>query len=305
MNKIVVISGPTASGKSSFGVNIAKQINGEIISCDSMQIYKGMDIGTAKVSVNEMRGVAHHMIDVVDPKDEYSVGEYSLQANKIINDIISRGKMPIVVGGTGLYIDSILYPMSFGGYKNEEVRKSLEEECAKFGNEYMYNMLVQIDPVDAEKIHPNNIKRVLRALEIYRVTGKCKSNMMDTERYMQYVCCMVVLNPNREHLYKKINSRVDNMFDMGLVQEIRSLLSNGISFKDQSMQAIGYKEFEEFFENNIDEGTLREKIKQNSRNYAKRQITWLKKYDFARWFDPQTELSVAEEYILNNIRGNL
>ncbi|MDE6758571.1 MAG: tRNA (adenosine(37)-N6)-dimethylallyltransferase MiaA [Clostridia bacterium] len=305
MNKIVVISGPTASGKSTFGVNIAKKINGEIISCDSMQIYKRMNIGTAKISIDEMQGVAHHMIDVVEPEDEFSVGEYSLQANDIIKDIISRGKMPIIVGGTGLYIDSILYPMTFGGNKSEEIRRSLEEEHAKFGNEYMYNKLVKIDPVDAEKIHPNNVKRVLRALEIYLVTGKCKSSMMDEERQKQYDSCMVVLNPNRELLYKKIDLRVDKMFNEGLTEEVRGLLADGVSFNHQSMQAIGYKEFREFFENQIDGNVLREKIKQNSRNYAKRQITWLKKYDFAKWFDPQTQLSFAGDYILNNIRGNL
>lgn len=303
MNKIVIISGPTASGKTAFSVDIAKKIDGEIISCDSMQIYKDMNIGTAKVSLKEMQGIRHHMIDVVNPWEEFSVGEYALRTNKIIDDIICRGKLPIIVGGTGLYIDAILYPMSFGGNKNEEVRKSLEEECEKFGKEYMHGLLAQIDPSDAEKIHPNNIKRVLRALEIYRVTGKCKSSMIDAERQMQYDCCMAVLSPNRETLYKKIDMRVDCMFDNGLIDEVKSLLSSGVSFDNQSMQAIGYKELKEYFENNIDSEVAREKIKQNSRNYAKRQITWLKKYNFAKWFDTQSEIGKAEEYIMNYVRG--
>ncbi|MDE5549072.1 MAG: tRNA (adenosine(37)-N6)-dimethylallyltransferase MiaA [Clostridia bacterium] len=303
MNRIIIISGPTASGKSAFGVDIAKKVNGEIISCDSMQIYKNMDIGTAKISISEMQGVKHHMIDIVNPWEEFSVGEYALQANNIITEIICKGKVPIIVGGTGLYIDAILYPMSFGGNKNEEIRKSLEEECAKFGKEYMHGLLAQIDPSDAEKIHPNNVKRVLRALEIYRVTGKSKSSMVDTERQLQYDCCMAVLNSNREALYKRIDLRVDSMFEEGLLDEVKCLLSSGVSFDSQSMQAIGYKEFRDFVENNADINVIKDKIKQNSRNYAKRQITWLKKYEFAKWFDPMTEIGLAEEYILQYIRS--
>lgn len=303
MNKIVIISGPTASGKSALGVDIAKKINGEIVSCDSMQIYKDMNIGTAKVTFDEMQGVKHHLIDVVNPCEEFSVGEYALCANKIIEEIISGGKVPIIVGGTGLYIDAILYPMSFGGNKNEEIRKSLEEECEKYGKEYMHGLLAQIDPIDAQKIHPNNVKRVLRALEIYRVTGKCKSSMLDDERQIQYDCCMVVLSPKREALYERIDLRVDAMFENGLIDEVKSLLSGGVTFDNQSMQAIGYKEFKDYFEKNVNLSEVKEKIKQNSRNYAKRQITWLKKYQFAKWFDTQTEIDMAKDYILKNIRG--
>ncbi len=302
MIKVFVIAGPTASGKSAFGVDIAKEINGEIISCDSMQIYKRMNIGTAKISIEEMDGVVHHLIDIVEPNEEFSVGEYSFRANELIGDIASRGKVPIVVGGTGLYIDSILYPMSFGGCKNIAIRKSLEEDCEKYGKEYMHALLREIDPLDAEKIHPNNVKRVLRALEIYKTTGERKSDMQISQRKLQYDCCMTVLDIARDVLYKRIDSRVDDMFERGLTKEVDALLEEGISFDGQSMQAIGYKEFRLLYEKKIAEDEVKEKIKQNSRNYAKRQITWLKKYEFAKWFDSMTSRNEAREYILENLR---
>ncbi len=302
MIKVFVIAGPTASGKSAFGVDIAKEINGEIISCDSMQIYKRMNIGTAKISIEEMDGVVHHLIDIVEPNEEFSVGEYSFRANELIGDIASRGKVPIVVGGTGLYIDSILYPMSFGGCKNIAIRKSLEEDCEKYGKEYMHALLREIDPLDAEKIHPNNVKRVLRALEIYKTTGERKSDMQISQRKLQYDCCMTVLDIARDVLYKRIDSRVDDMFERGLTKEVDALLEEGISFDGQSMQAIGYKEFRLLYEKKITEDEVKEKIKQNSRNYAKRQITWLKKYEFAKWFDSMTSRNEAREYILENLR---
>ena len=302
MIKVFVIAGPTASGKSAFGVDIAKEINGEIISCDSMQIYKRMNIGTAKISIEEMDGVVHHLIDIVEPNEEFSVGEYSFRANELIGDIVSRGKVPIVVGGTGLYIDSILYPMSFGGCKNIAIRKSLEEDCEKYGKEYMHALLREIDPLDAEKIHPNNVKRVLRALEIYKTPGARKSDMQISQRKLQYDCCMTVLDIARDVLYKRIDSRVDDMFERGLTKEVDALLEEGISFDGQSMQAIGYKEFRLLYEKKITEDEVKEKIKQNSRNYAKRQITWLKKYEFAKWFDSMTSRNEAREYILENLR---
>ena len=299
MNKIVIISGATASGKSDFAIDIAKKLGGEIISCDSMQVYKSMNIGTAKIKPNEMRGVAHHMIDVVEPTEQFSVGEYSQMAKRIIDGICNRGKVPIVVGGTGLYIDSIIYPMTFGGSKDVGIRSELEREYEEFGTEYMYNKLVEIDPEDAKKIHPNNVKRVLRALEIYKVSGKCKSDMRELGRELDYDCRMIVLNPPRDLLYERINKRVDLMFEEGLRAEVVNLLKSGVTFDMQSMQAIGYKEFKEYFDGKIDEIRLKEVIKQNSRNYAKRQVTWLKKYEFAKWFDLQSQRTQAQEFILN------
>lgn len=192
--------------------------------------------------------------------------------------------------------------MSFGGCKNIAIRKSLEEDCEKYGKEYMHALLREIDPLDAEKIHPNNVKRVLRALEIYKTTGERKSDMQISQRKLQYDCCMTVLDIARDVLYKRIDSRVDDMFERGLTKEVDALLEEGISFDGQSMQAIGYKEFRLLYEKKITEDEVKEKIKQNSRNYAKRQITWLKKYEFAKWFDSMTSRNEAREYILENLR---
>lgn len=303
MNKIVIISGATASGKSAFGVNIAKKIGGEIISCDSMQIYKSMNIGTAKISLEEMQGVRHHLLDIVEPYEDFSVGQYAMVAKPVIDELLSKGIIPVIVGGTGLYIDAILYPMSFGGNKNEDIRRALEEGVIKYGKEYMHQKLATIDPQDAAKIHPNNVKRVLRALEIYYTTGKCKSDMLNSEKEMQYECIMTVLDRDREKLYSAIDLRVEKMFESGLESEVEDLIAKGVTFKNQSMQAIGYKEFENYFSNEIDIDCLKDKIKQNTRNYAKRQITWLKKYSFAKWFNAENELNKAEEYIIENLRG--
>ena len=286
MNRIVVISGPTSSGKSRIGVDLAKNFDGEIISCDSMQVYKYMDIGTAKVTLDEMQGVPHHMIDVVEPMGEFSVGEYAKLAEMKINEIISRGKIPFIVGGTGLYIDSILYSMSFGGNRNQDIRYKLQQELEEKGAEYMHAKLMQIDPIDAQKIHPNNTKRVLRALEIYYTTGNCKSELQEVAKPMKYDALLIALDVDREELYQKINNRVDKMLNDGLLQEIESLRSIGVDFSQQSMRAIGYKEFEDYYKGLVSLSNTIEIIKKNSRNYAKRQVTWLKRYEFAKWYKP-------------------
>lgn len=303
MKNIVIIGGATASGKTAVSVEVAEKLNSPVISCDSMQIYKDMNIGTAKVTPQERQGIEHYMIDIVNPIDEYSVGEYSLRAKECIDNILDKGKTPIIVGGTGLYIDSVLYSFSFGGEKDEKIRKELESQLEKFGKDHMYRQLYELDPEDAEKIHPNNTKRVLRALEIYYSTGKVKSQMSQNERKLLYNPCMVVLNPPREILYERINKRVDKMFEEGLEEEVKNLLSQGVDFDKQSMQAIGYKEFKEYFNGNINKSELIEIIKQNSRNYAKRQLTWFKRYDFAKWFDSTTQQSQCIDYILDFCKG--
>lgn len=295
MSKIILVVGATASGKSQVGINLAKRFGGEIVSCDSMQIYKDMNIGTAKVAPYEMQGIPHYMIDVVSADGNFSVGEYSNMANSIITDILSRGKTPIIVGGTGLYVDSILYPMTFGGDKDVQIRQELEDELALYGKEYMHSLLAKIDPEDAEKIHPNNIKRVLRALEIYRATGNCKSNLQEKSKDLKYEACMIALNLDRTLLYDRINARVDKMMEMGLLKEIEELLSKGVDFENQSMQAIGYKEFKEFVRGEVSLEKTIETIKQNSRNYAKRQLTWFKKYDFAKWYSPSDSVEIENE----------
>ncbi len=296
MNKIVVIAGPTASGKSRIGVDLARKFNGEIISCDSMQVYKYMDIGTAKITQEEMQGIPHHMISVADPLKDYSVGEYAKAVEIAIKDVISRGKVPFIVGGSGLYIDSILYPLTFGSNKNNSIRLELQRELEENGAEYMHAKLAAIDPKDAEKIHPNNTKRVLRALEIYQVTGNCKSEMKEVVKPMKYDCLMIALDIDREELYCNINNRVDKMMQDGLLDEISKLNTMGIDFSKQSMQAIGYKEFENYFNGTISIDDTVEIIKKNTRNYAKRQITWLKRYKFAKWLS-----SKEVEEIVNSV----
>ena len=246
MSKLILVVGATASGKSQIGVNLAKKYNGEIISCDSMQVYRDMNIGTAKITSEEMQSIPHYMIDIVNADAQFSVGEYASMADKAINDIISRGKVPIIVGGTGLYVDGILYPMTFGGDKNIEIRAELESQFALYGKEYMHSMLAEIDPIDAQKIHPNNVKRVLRALEIYKTTGTCKSNLQEKNKDLKYEVCMIALDVDRNVLYQRIDTRVDKMFEIGLLNEVKQLLSNGVGFENQSMQAIGYKEFKNY-----------------------------------------------------------
>ncbi len=295
MSKLILVVGATASGKSQIGVNLAKKYNGEIISCDSMQVYRDMNIGTAKITSEEMQSIPHYMIDIVNADAQFSVGEYASMADKAINDIISRGKVPIIVGGTGLYVDGILYPMTFGGDKNIEIRAELESQFALYGKEYMHSMLAEIDPIDAQKIHPNNVKRVLRALEIYKTTGTCKSNLQEKNKDLKYEVCMIALDVDRNVLYQRIDTRVDKMFEIGLLNEVKQLLSNGVGFENQSMQAIGYKEFKNYFNATKTLEETVEIIKQNSRNYAKRQLTWFKKYDFAKWYNPSNILGIEKQ----------
>ena len=295
MSKLILVVGATASGKSQIGVNLAKKYNGEIISCDSMQVYRDMNIGTAKITSEEMQSMPHYMIDIVNADAQFSVGEYASMADEAINDIISRGKVPIIVGGTGLYVDGILYSMTFGGDKNIEIRAELESQFALYGKEYMHSMLAEIDPIDAQKIHPNNVKRVLRALEIYKTTGTCKSNLQEKNKDLKYEVCMIALDVDRNVLYQRIDTRVDKMFEIGLLNEVKQLLSNGVGFENQSMQAIGYKEFKNYFNATKTLEETIEIIKQNSRNYAKRQLTWFKKYDFAKWYNPSNILGIEKQ----------
>lgn len=298
MKKLIIIAGATASGKSSFAINIAKKLNTEIISCDSMQIYKGFDIGTAKANADEMQGVKHHMISVVEPTANYSVGEYVFDVEKIFDKLYSENKIPILCGGTGLYIEGIIYSYSFGSVSDSNLRLSLETELKEKGAEHMYAKLCEIDKEDALKIHPNNTKRVVRALELFYLKGTNKSQL--NEKSLKYDIYLCNLNPPREKLYEQINLRVNKMFEKGLVNEVEDLINSGVRFENQSMKAIGYKEFQEYFENQKPLDSVVELIKQNSRHYAKRQVTWFKRYDFAHNFDSydKTQLEKAENEIL-------
>ena len=278
--KVLVIAGPTAVGKTDLSIKLAKELNGEIISTDSMQIYKYMDIGSAKITKEEMCGVPHHMIDVVDPSTPFSVADYKEMAQKCIDDIISRGKLPILTGGTGLYINALTCNMNFTEAENDlKYRSELEELAEKHGNEYIHNMLKNIDPISYKEIHYNNRKRVIRALEVYKLTKKPFSSFNAGEEFYNgpYDVSYYVLNMGREKLYNRINLRVDIMMEKGLLEECIKLKEMGYNSSVQSMQGIGYKEIFYYLENKISLNEAVEMIKQGSRNYAKRQLTWFRR----------------------------
>lgn len=287
-NKVLIIAGPTAVGKTNLSIELAKKLNGEIVSTDSMQIYKYMDIGSAKITKEEMDGVKHHMIDVVDPDTPFSVAEYKNLASKCIEDIISRGKLPILVGGTGLYINALTCNMDFTEAESDiEYRKELEELADKYGNEYIHKMLKDIDEKSYNDIHYNNRKRVIRALEVYKLTNKPFSsfNLGDELYNGPYDVKYFVLNMNREKLYDRINLRVDIMIKNGLIEECIRLKNMGYTSSMQSMQGIGYKEIFYYLENKISLNEAIELIKKGSRNYAKRQLTWFRRDPRAIFLD--------------------
>lgn len=275
-NKIILIGGPTGVGKTALGIKLANMFNGEIISCDSIAIYKYLDIGSAKPTKEEQSMVIHHQIDIVNPNDEYSVAEFVQSTRKLIEEIISRNKVPIIVGGTGLYMKALLFPYEFmNSSKNEEIRHKYENMAKEFGKEYVYNYLKQIDSESALKLHSNDLKRVIRAIEIYETTGKKKVNNCNKESLYDFH--LIFLNGDRNEIYSKINKRVDLMIAGGLQNEVESLIKNfNLSKDNQSMQGIGYKEWFDYFDNKISKQQLIDNIKINSRHYAKRQITWFK-----------------------------
>lgn len=288
MNKnLLIIAGPTAVGKTDISIKLAKKLNGEIISVDSMQIYKYMDIGSAKVSLDEQNGVPHHLIDFLDPKEEFSVADFKKLAEEKINDIYSRGKLPILVGGTGLYINSLICNLSFTeSEKDDSYRNEINSIAEEKGNEYIHKLLEEVDPAAAKSIHYNNRKRVIRALEVYKNTGKPFSSFVDNDIYnCDYDLHYYVLNMDREKLYGRINKRVDIMIDKGLINEVKSLKAMGLNEDMQSMKGIGYKEILFSLNNKLSLKEAIDKIKQGSRNYAKRQLTWFRKDPRAIFID--------------------
>ena len=301
MNKVVVIAGPTATGKTALSVKLAKEIDGEIISSDSIQIYKKLNIGSAKPTDEEKQGIPHYLMDFVEPDGAYSVADYTKDANEKISDILSRGKTPIIVGGTGLYISSLVDNVSFTDSETDlSVRHRLTEELEKIGIEAMHERLKKIDPVSAEAIHPNNTKRVIRALEIFETTGKTRTEHEAESKLKKspYDFCLIALSCERELLYDRINQRVDIMVKEGLFSEVRELLDSGVSKDAQSMQGIGYKEAVLALTGEITEEESIELIKRNSRNYAKRQLTWFKRGGYT-WFD------CLDEKLYENVRGHI
>lgn len=299
MKNIVIIAGPTASGKTKLSVDLAKAINGEIISADSMQIYKHMNIGTAKIKNEEMEGIPHYLVDEINPKERYTVADFKLRAEKLIVDIIERGKVPIIVGGTGLYINSLIYDLDMGKADTDlEVRKKLETLLEENGVEYMHNKLKEVDLLSSERIHQNNAKRVIRALEVFEVTGKPFSDQYNfrktNDNYNPIYYCLTM---DRSVLYDRINHRIDLMLEEGLVKEVQNLIDMGIDIKAQSMQGLGYKEIVSYLNEEI---TLEEAIyllKRDTRHFAKRQLTWFRREPLVEWIDK--DKFENEEQILN------
>lgn len=280
MNKLVILTGPTAVGKTHLSIQLAKKINGEIISADSIQVYKGMDIGSAKITKEETDGIPHHLIDILEPKEEFNVHIFKKLATKAINDISSRGKIPIIVGGTGFYIQAVLYDINFDDTETDyEYREYLEQLAKDKGNAFLHDMLKEVDPESAAAIHCNNLKRVIRALEYYKQTGKkiSEHNEKERENKSPYNFAYFVLNDKRDKLYNRINQRVDIMFDNGLLKEMETLIAKGYTRDLVSMQGIGYKELFDYFDGKTSLDETKELIKKNTRHFAKRQLTWFRR----------------------------
>ena len=291
---VYIISGPTAVGKSLIAYYLAKRIGGEIVNCDSVQLYKYMDIGSAKPTGREMKEVKHHLYSIVDPADSMTVAAYRKMALECIEDILSRGKTPIVCGGTGLYLNSILYDMDFGAAPDDsERRRELEALAEERGSEYMYQYLQAIDPDAASRIHPNNARKIVRAIEAYEY-GRGIKDLSECPLNPDYDFRFFALNMERQWLYDRINRRVSRLIKDGLVQEVTGLLENGYSRDLPSMKGIGYKEVLGFLDGEYDLFDAKELIMKNTRHYAKRQITWLKRYDFVNWIEISRGETVGE-----------
>lgn len=307
---VLAVAGPTASGKTSLGVALAKEYGGEVISADSMQIYKGMDIASAKPTEEEKEGVPHHLIDFLDRGVTFSAADYVKLAKEKIEDVLSRGKLPIVVGGTGLYISSLLENVKFSeGGSDETLRQELYDFAARNGNDALYARLTAIDPEAAETIHPNNLVRVIRAIEVYHVTGRKFSELKAESRLEEspYDSLIIGLDyADRQILYNRINIRVDEMVKMGLVDEARDLWQKGDM--KTAANAIGFKELIPYFENAMSLEDCIDKIKQETRRYAKRQLTWFRKNERIRWiilgeFDKKTEIFEKSKKCIANYRN--
>lgn len=301
--KVIVICGPTASGKTALSIELAKKINGEIISADSMQIYKDMDIGTAKPDIEEMQGIKHYLLDCISPDVRYSVAEYKQDATKAIEEILQKRKTPIIVGGTGLYVDTLIYGIEYNDIKIDEAyRKELEKKAEEQGLQILYEMAVKIDEEAMRKISSNDKKRIMRVLEIYKATGKTKTQQEIESRKngVKYDYKVFALNMDREVLYNRINLRVDLMIKNGLVEEVKNLKEKYNKFPT-AMQGLGYKEVVEYLEEQITKEEMIEKIKMETRRYAKRQLTWFRKNKETIWLDATKEKDYNVSQIINYI----
>ena len=301
--KVIVICGPTASGKTALSIELAKKINGEIVSADSMQIYKDMNIGSAKPTKEEMEGIKHYLLDFVSPEDRYSVADYKKDATIAINEILQKGKTPIVVGGTGLYIDSLIYNIDYPEIEfDEEYRNSLEKRAEEEGLQNLYEEAKQIDSKAMENISPNDQKRILRVLELYHQTGKTKTEQEIESRKNEvpYDYYVFALNMDREKLYDRINKRVDIMIEQGLIEEVEGIIKKYKTYPT-SMQALGYKEIKEYLNRNVTKEQAIETVKQETRRYAKRQLTWFRKNKQTIWLNALDEKEDNIKKILEEI----
>ena len=286
MTPLIILTGPTAVGKTDLSIQLAKAVDAEIVSADSMQIYKYMDIGSAKVTEEEMQGVKHYLVDEIEPDMPFSVSEYKRMAEEYIDEISSRGKNVIVTGGTGLYLNSLIYDMDFGkSDANQELREELNKKLEEHGPAYMYEKLISLDKEAAERIHPNNTKRVIRAIEVAMSGEKMNDFSKDLRYNKKYRPIIIVLNRDRQALYDRINLRVDIMLKNGLIEEVKGLLEKGYTKDMISMQGIGYKEIIKYFDGEYTLEEAIEIIKRDSRRYAKRQLTWFRRYEDAKWFE--------------------
>lgn len=306
MEKVIVICGPTASGKTSLSIELAKRVNGEIVSCDSMQIYQEMNIGTAKPTLEERQGVKHYLLDFVSPEERYSVADYKKDAKEAMKEIIKKGKTPIVVGGTGLYIDSLIYEIEYPNIEfDEEYRKQLESRVQEEGLEKLYEEAKKIDALAIQKISPNDEKRILRILEIYHATGKTKTEIEIESRKnpLEYDYQVYALGWDREILYERINKRVDQMIEQGLIEEVRGILARHEKFPT-AMQGLGYKEVVEFLEGNMTKEEMIDKVKMETRRYAKRQMTWFRKNKQTVWLEGQADVETNIDLILTQLKNS-
>ena len=301
--KVIIIGGPTASGKTAFSIEVAKAIDGEIVSADSMQIYKEMDIGTAKPNEKEKQNIKHYMINIISPNERYSVADYKKDAKNAIREIVQKGKTPIVVGGTGLYIDSLIYEIDYPEIETDlSYRKYLEELVEKDGLLSLYEKAKEIDEKAMEKISKNDKKRILRVLEIYHQTGKTKTELdKESKKDPEFDYKIFAINMERAVLYDRINKRVDIMIEKGLIEEVQAIYNKYKEFPT-SMQALGYKEVVEYLEKKVTKEEMIEKIKMESRRYAKRQLTWFRKNKQTKWLNGEDDISHNIDIILEEIK---
>jgi tRNA dimethylallyltransferase len=302
--KIVIIVGPTAVGKTDISIATAKALNGEIISADSAQVYKYMDIGTAKISPDEMQGIKHHMIDEVTPDQSFSVANFRDKADHYIQELTAKGKLPIIVGGTGLYINALINNLDFTkSIGDEDFRERMQEIADNKGNEYLYEMLKDIDIDSYFRLHANDVRRVIRALEVYEFTGKTITHFQEESKKLppRYNCAYIGLTMDRQKIYKRIEQRVDAMIEQGLIEEVKKLLNMGYNRDLVSMQALGYKEIVGYLEGEISLEEALFILKRDSRHYAKRQLTWFRRDERIKWFnidEYQDRITLVENIII-------